>query len=125
MFMEKSHNERVTNGLKEFANKMDWMGPDNPETFIEENLCKFDDANNLRIVLFSLGEEPGYEVTHLRNAHMNQKYKKTYPGHYIDHFFLIIKLNGFINCGHEKTTNDKYCTYVCGMCYSYFLDRKH
>jgi hypothetical protein len=92
MFMEKHHNERLTTGLKNFAREIDWKGLDDPDTFNEENLCKFEDANNLRIIIFSIGDEPGYEVTHLRNDHMNPKYRKIYLGHYIDHFFLIVKL---------------------------------
>jgi len=60
--MEKSHKKRVSNQLKEFAKKIDWIGLDNPNTFNADNLCNFEDVNNLRIIIFSIGEEPRYKV---------------------------------------------------------------
>jgi hypothetical protein len=88
-FEENGINYRVTKKLKKEAEKFQWFGLDNPKTFNEENLCKFEDYYNLRIIIFNIGDEPGYNIMHMRRD--KDKYdKKIYIGHYIDHFFIII-----------------------------------
>jgi hypothetical protein len=115
-FEENGINYRVTKKLKEKAKEFKWFGLDNPKTFTEENLCKFEDAYNVRIVIFGIDDTPGFKIMHMRND--KGKYEKIYIGHYINHFFVIRNLKGFIRMGAKakaKTVADR-SIYVCESC---------
>jgi hypothetical protein len=110
-FEENGINYRITKKLKKEAEKFQWFGLDNPKTFNEENLCKFEDYYNLRIIVFNIGDEPGYNIMHMRRD--KDKYdKKIYIGHYIDHFFIIRKLKGFIGVGAKANLTTDQAIYV-------------
>jgi hypothetical protein len=116
---EKGINYRVTNKLIEKSKDFKWFGLDNPETFNEENLCKFEDHNNVGIIIFDIDDEPGYRIMHMRRD--KDKYKeKIYIGHYIDHFFIIRNLKGFIGVGVKAKLKTAHAIHVCDSCYSYF-----
>jgi hypothetical protein len=121
---EEKNKFRITKKLREEAKKYDWFGLDDPNTFNEENLCKFEDYYNLRIIIFGINDEPGYYIRHLRNDKNNSKYTKIYLGHYIDHFFLIINLKGFIGCGMRKEINSTRSFYICESCFNVFWEEK-
>jgi hypothetical protein len=55
---------------------------------------------------------------------MNPKYTKIYLGHYIDHFFLIVNLKGFIGCGLRSDTKSRRSFYICESCFSTFWDEQ-
>jgi hypothetical protein len=95
-FCQEENGFRITKKLKEQAKKFEWFGLDDPKSFTEQNLCKFEDYHNFRIIIFGIDDEPGYRIMHLRSDKDNPKYTKIYLGHYIDHFFLITNLKGFI-----------------------------
>jgi hypothetical protein len=51
-YREKNNEFRITKLLRQNANKIEWFGLDDPKNFNEENLCKFEDHHNLRIIVF-------------------------------------------------------------------------
>jgi hypothetical protein len=53
-YKEPGINYRVTKYLKDKDKGFTWFGLDNPETFNEENLCKFEDYHNIRVVIFGI-----------------------------------------------------------------------
>jgi hypothetical protein len=76
--MEEKNNFRISKKLRQEALKYEWFGLDNPQTFSEQGLCKFEDTYNLRIIVFGVDEQPGYRIMHLRNDKNNTKYTKIY-----------------------------------------------
>ncbi|MCS7318133.1 MAG: hypothetical protein NZZ41_07520, partial [Candidatus Dojkabacteria bacterium] len=119
---EVKNNYRVSKKLKEKAKEFNWFGLDKIETFNEENICKFEDFYNVRIIIFQIEDNPGYKIMHLRND--ASKYTKIYLGHYIDHFFLINNIKGFIGSGVKLDRNYNNSFYICDSCYSYFTKKK-
>jgi hypothetical protein len=49
-----------------------------------------------------------------------ENYNKIYIGHYINHFFIIRKLKGFIGVGAKAISSTDHAIYICESCYSYF-----
>jgi hypothetical protein len=94
-FQENGINYSVTKELKKEAENFKCFGQDNPKTFNEENFCKFEGLYNVRIIIFNIGDEPGYKIMHMRRDKDNYD-KKIYIRHYIDHFFIIRNIKGFI-----------------------------
>jgi hypothetical protein len=113
----------ITKELKKLLNEYEWFGLDNPKTFSEEGLCEFEDKYNLSIVIFKIDEEPGYKVIHLR--HHNDNRKCIFLGFYIDHYFLIRNLNGFIGCAVRNIYETTKSFYVCTICYQYFSKSRY
>jgi hypothetical protein len=113
----RKHN-LVSRELKELFNNYTWFGLDNPKTFTEEGLCNFEDQYKLDIVIIKIEDEPGYKIIHLR--HHNEKREKIFIGYYIDHYFLIRNINGFIGCAVRKIYNQTKSYYTCTYCYQYF-----
>jgi hypothetical protein len=50
--------------------------------------------------------------------------KKIYIRHYIDHFFIIKKLKGFIGAGARANLSTDHTIYICESYYSYFHKSK-
>lgn len=119
----KAHaHRRVTEELRQKFKEFEWFGLDNPKTFSEKNLCKFEDKYNLRIVIFNIKEKPGYEVMHLR--YFDDERETIYLGFYIDHYILIRNINGFIGCAVRKKTKYTGPVYICENCYKHYIRKK-
>jgi hypothetical protein len=119
---EEKNNFRITRKLRKEAEKFDWLGLDDPKNFCEEKLCQFEDIYDLRIIIFAISDSPEYHIHHMRTDKDNPKYTKIYLGHYIDHFFLITNLNGFIGSAYRQLKNH-YSFYLCETCYSVFTKK--
>jgi hypothetical protein len=59
---------------------------------------KFEDKYNVRFIIFQITSEPGYNIVYIGYDRDNSKYTKIYLALYIDHFFLINNIQGFIGC---------------------------
>jgi hypothetical protein len=64
----------------------------------------------MRIIIFQITSESGYNIVYYRNDRDKPEYTKICLGLYIDHFFLIINLQGFIGCT-VRNIEDQTCTY--------------
>jgi hypothetical protein len=63
---KKRHHNKITKELKQKYKEFDWCGLDNLSQINEENLCKFEDKYNLKIVIFKIKEKPKIKVLHLK-----------------------------------------------------------
>jgi hypothetical protein len=121
--MKTRNHNLISKDLKDNFNNFKWFGLDDPKTFSEEGLCEFEDTYKLSVVIFKIDEEPGYKVIHLR--HHNEERENIFLGFYIDHYFLIRNINGFIGCAVRKIYQTTQSFYVCSICYQYFSKVKY
>ncbi|MCL6579441.1 MAG: hypothetical protein K6T73_08670 [Candidatus Bathyarchaeota archaeon] len=125
LYPDKSrHHNKITTELREKYKQYEWFGLDKPSQITEENLCKFEDRYNFKIVIFKVGEEPKYKVIHLRRFENEDERRKIYLGFYIDHYFVINNLDGFVRCAYSKIVKHTGKIYVCQYCYKHLLSKE-
>ena len=113
------HHNMITSELKEKYKEYDWCGLDDPSQINEKNLCKFEDKYNFKIVIFKVTDKPKYKVIHLRRFENEDERRKIYLGYYIDHYFVIFNLDGFIRHAISKISKHTGKVYVCEYCYKH------
>jgi len=113
------HHNKITKELREMYKSYDWCGLDDPSQISEEKLCKFEDKYNFKIVIFKIKDKPKVKILHLRHFEDEDSRTKIYLGFYIDHYFVIRNIEGFIRCLYNQKTKHTGRLFICPYCYKH------